>query len=459
MNANGYGQQEPLRGPDDNFRGLAPTVQNGDLEEFGTRADSINWMETDNAQVTSALVERTNNWIALHPTQPLFPNATTLRARCLSSLGVHVVAQWLSAALATLDIILRAGVDHHALADLLFAIILPRPFVGPAINSFTLIWDSHAVLDHEFVEACGALANIFRPRNPFPNCLKFLHLSLDFVAGSDEVWDAIAALPALEELRLSARTNIVQAATSWRGRWGRPNVFPMLKRLHISAPIEEATEIVRATRPNLEELRLEVPLLAAFDERIVGALRAMALACRALRRVHIFIKDMRVHEQVAGLLLQPLYPLPLVAFSLRYPSEPLSLSDEEFEEMVRAWPSLRHLELNPLGRNALGLVFDKLPTLNAVMIALARCPSLRHLGLRIDPNAPVTAALHSWGILRTLDLGVSQGTYWNAPQVARVLHDSLPVDRGYHALEIDDGADQSEWVRAVAQEFEVLRRS
>jgi hypothetical protein len=421
----------------------------------------FHWHEPSNPRLTSSLVDSSLSWFHFRRDYDFLPRAMSFFASCNTAEGTNLVVLWLSTTLTSLTMVLRSCVGAEAIIALLSAIRTRSPYLA----SLSIQWDSHLTGPQDRQIVRGALQaflqarphTLAHPLPAFPICLRSLALPLDLVAPSVTLWHAIGNLQNLEDLAL-----LTETSRAWRPRmWhSREEIvggsFPALKTLRISASMKEATEIVLATTQRLTGLHLSILQLDSESE-FRSRMCEIARFCPGLTHFTLLISDSsHVLEETSW--FDPLLSLrDLEHITIRSPM-PLSLTDNDINEMLSSWLHIRHLSLNPMpDPDVLRSYEGPLPTMNTIIFAAESGVSLQYLGLCLDTRVRPRRARRTWDSLRYLDLGTSAGSDDpSADDVAEILHSTFPLHDGQECLRMVT-TGRSWWVQAVATRLQVLR--
>ncbi|EIN12971.1 hypothetical protein PUNSTDRAFT_131201 [Punctularia strigosozonata HHB-11173 SS5] len=226
-----------------------------------------------------------------------------------------------------------------------------------------------------------------------------------------------------------------------------------LRSIRIEADLDATLEIVASTTNAMADLYLEVPALNSTDQ-LDHALQAIATQFPILTRIVVDIISAPPEQSWLKVSALGLFDH-LEHLVVRCPM-PLLLTNEDLQGMIRGWPLIRHLELNPMGNTAFYGIQDRLPSLGGV-IAAAECGTyLEYLGLCIKPELQIPQVFLSWKKLKYMDFGRSSGSDADANKVARILHQAFPPAE-YPDLKMVTYIGQSAWVQLLAARFEQLR--
>lgn len=187
--------------------------------------------------------------------------------------------------------------------------------------------------------------------------------------------------------------------------------FPELRELFLDLALEDATKLL--TR-NFAPIYLTRLLLASSSdsetpEAFSWCLRTLAVYCKSLVSLEFDLPFARpgdvMDTSISHRHLKILQNLPnLTDFKLSHP-HPLLLTNEELDDVVSSWSSLKSLRLNsnPTSSFRSGL------TLTCLFSLARHCPNLMELELYIDATIPVPipATFQTLTDLKELNVGIS----------------------------------------------------
>lgn len=311
--------------------------------------------------------------------------------------------------------------------------------------------------------------------------LQTLRLKLDLVDATPDMcrglFDALAALPALEEVDLFSTTSAVQDPTRGSQPVAPPQVrFRCLHKMHISAPPSRCVQVFGNMVASVSQLRLDFRQLEEERElqralaTIASATPASANDVRAPRRLSdvsiaaLFmpqaiprpvtmssLTDVNIcivntfGRHLVWATLAPLFAAQdMRAFSIRHPHA-LSYTSTDLLDLFQAWPRIHRLSLNP--RPSKGSVSYSLPLLDILADVAQSAPCLEVFETMLQWTPHYLVPSDTWAPhVDTLDLGHSVG-----PEVkGKVMATRRYIDKLFPDVKLV-AEDCSHWVERVSR--------
>lgn len=298
--------------------------------------------------------------------------------------------------------------------------------------------------------------------------LRIVSIPLDCL--SDTFLDCLAQLPNLEEFVVSSATSPVAADATYR-RATSYGEFAVLRSLQVSGNMAECAKMIRAcvyakaqdvdTKGDhevggLQRLHLFTQSLQHRKD-MPNVLEVIAIHCPTLKELTIDIQNIHMGENADWMDLMPSRRLGMLeTIRIRHP-HPLPLPDNHIYLMLRAWPSAKHISLNPRPSLRPWKIegYYKLPTLLCLShVAKEGRLSLRHFAVYMNPyvackNMDDAVSLRT---LKELDLGNSGDSKRDNVGAAALLLRLFPM-----AKFVTEDTNSLWWTRQVAGRLSRMR--